>query len=327
MLRGKKPAICIVNPFEHGGGAEYQISLLIDALLAADKYEVHYLTHFVDERHRIRKYQVSRIGKGGPIPRMGYSMDARSLYGKLCEIEPCAIYQRVACAYTGICALYSRRRSIPLIWHVSHDTEVTTQMLDATRNIVRQRLEKWVIKYGVRHATRIVVQTQQQADLLQKNFARTADAIISNFHPPADETLDKRGPLTVVWVANLKPWKRPEVFVRLAIGLSAYGGVRFIMVGAPAAGSRNQRWQQSFMRSVEATANLQYLGPKSHEQVNELLGRAHIFVNTSTHEGLHSVVVARRRRGQFASGPRSSVGTKAGRYCRPFGVGAACGSA
>jgi glycosyltransferase involved in cell wall biosynthesis len=291
MLRGKKPAICIVNPFEHGGGAEYQISLLIDALLAADKYEVHYLTHFVDERHRIRNYQVSRIGKGGPIPRMGYIMDARSLYGKLCEIEPCAIYQRVACAYTGICALYSRRRSIPLIWHVSHDTEVTTQMLDATRNIVRQRLEKWVIKYGVRHATRIVVQTQQQADLLQKNFARTADAIISNFHPPADETLDKRGPLTVVWVANLKPWKRPEVFVRLAIGLSAYGGVRFIMVGAPAAGSRNQRWQQSFMRSVEATANLQYLGPKSHEQVNELLGRAHIFVNTSTHEGFPNTFI------------------------------------
>ena len=28
----EKRAICIVNPFEHGGGAEYQISLLIDAL-------------------------------------------------------------------------------------------------------------------------------------------------------------------------------------------------------------------------------------------------------------------------------------------------------
>jgi len=37
--------ICIVNPFEHGGGAEYQIGLLIDALIASNRYEVHYLTH------------------------------------------------------------------------------------------------------------------------------------------------------------------------------------------------------------------------------------------------------------------------------------------
>jgi glycosyltransferase involved in cell wall biosynthesis len=288
MLRGKKPKICIVNPFEHGGGAEYQISLLIDALLADGKYEVHYLTHFVDERQRIRNYQVSRIGKGGPIPRLGYIMDARSLYGKLCEIEPCVIYQRVACAYTGICAHYSRRRSVPLIWHVCHDTEVTPQVLDAARNIVRPRLEKWAIKYGIRHATRIVVQTRHQADLLQQNFARTADAIIPNFHPPATETVDKREPLTVVWVANLKPWKRPEVFVRLANGLSARGEIRFIMVGAPAAMSG---WQQSFMRSIEATANLQYLGHKSQAQVNELLGRAHIFVNTSTHEGFPNTFI------------------------------------
>ena len=291
MLSGKKPKICIVNPFEHGGGAEYQISLLIDALLAADQYEVHYLTHFVDERPRIRHYQVSRVGKGGPMPRMGYVMDARSLYGKLGEIGPSVIYQRVACAYTGICALYSWRRSIPLIWHVSHDMEVTTQRLDAARNIVRVHLEKWAIKYGVRHATRIVAQTRQQADLLQKNFARTADAVVSNFHPPAGETVDKTGPLTIVWVANLKPWKRPEIFVRLANGLSAYGETRFIMVGAPAAASGNQRWQQSLLRSIEATANLQYLGPKSHDQVNELLGRAHIFVNTSTQEGFPNTFI------------------------------------
>jgi glycosyltransferase involved in cell wall biosynthesis len=288
MLSGKKPTLCIVNPFEHGGGAEYQISLLIDALLAAGTYEVHYLTHFVDERSRVRRYQVSRIGDGGPIPRMGYLMEARSLYGTLRELEPRVIYQRVAGPYTGICAHYSRRHSVPMIWHVCHDTEVTARPLDATRNLVRLGLERWTVKYGIRHATRIVVQTQHQADLLQRNFARSAAAVIPNFHPSAADAVDKRGPLTVVWVANLKPWKRPEIFVRLAEGLRAFGEVRFIMVGAPAAVSG---WQQSFMRSVEATPNLQYLGQKTQEEVNELLGRAHIFVNTSAHEGFPNTFI------------------------------------
>jgi glycosyltransferase involved in cell wall biosynthesis len=289
MLSVAKPRICIVNPFEHGGGAEYQIEQLIDALARSDEYEIHYLTHFVDERERNRTYQVSRIGSGGPIPRFGYLMEARSLYRKLRDIDPCIIYQRVACAYTGICAFYSRRHATPLLWHVAHDTEVTRQSLDRARNIVRLRLEKRAVEFGAKHATRIVVQTRHQAHLLLKNYARAADAVVANFHPPAAETIDKSGPLTVIWIANLKPWKQPEVFVRLANSLSSCSEVRFVIVGAPAATSG--RWQLALMQSIQNAPNLQYLGQKSHTEVNELLARAHIFVNTSVHEGFPNTFI------------------------------------
>ncbi len=291
MLGVAKPRICIVNPFEHGGGAEYQIEQLIDALARADEYEIHYLTHFVDERGRNRTYQVSRIGSGGRIPRFGYLMEARSLYRKLRDIDPCIIYQRVACAYTGICAFYSQRHATPLLWHVAHDTEVTPQLLDKGRNVVRLRLEKLAVEYGVKHATRIVVQTRHQAHLLQKNYARAADTVVPNFHPPATETLDKSGPLTVIWIANLKPWKQPEVFVRLANSLSGYSEVRFVIVGAPAPISGNERWRQALMQGIQNTSNLQYVGQKSHAQVNELLACAHIFVNTSVHEGFPNTFI------------------------------------
>jgi glycosyltransferase involved in cell wall biosynthesis len=291
MLSAAKPRICIVNPFEHGGGAEYQIEQLIDALARSDEYEIHYLTHFVDERARNRTYHVSRIGSGGPIPRFGYLMEARSLYRKLRDIDPCIIYQRVACAYTGICAFYSRRHATPLLWHVAHDTEVTPQLLDRARNMVRLRLEKWAVESGAKHATRIVVQTRHQAHLLQKNYGRAADAVVANFHPPAAETIDKSGPLTVIWIANLKPWKQPEVFVRLANSLSSCSEVRFVIVGAPAATSGNQRWQLALMQGIQNAPNLQYLGQKSHTEVNELLARAHIFVNTSVHEGFPNTFI------------------------------------
>ncbi len=301
MLNGPKPRLCIVNPHEHQGGAEYQIGLLIDALAACDRYDIHYLAHFVDGRARSRNYRVSRIGNGGPFPRLGYIMDGPSLYRKLREIDPCLIYQRVACGYTGICALYSRRRSVPLLWHVAHDTDVTPEHLDRSRNFLRLRLEKSLVEYGVRHATRIVVQTRDQAELLKKNYGRAADAVIYNFHPPAAEAIDKSGPLTVIWIANLKPWKRPEVFVRLAQSFGARDDVRFIMVGAPAAASgragRLGSWQRSLMSSIEATPNLQYVGQRTLAEVNELLARAHIFVNTSTHEGFPNTFIQAWLRG------------------------------
>lgn len=291
MLTERKPRLCFVSPFEHGGGAEFQMRLLIDALAATDRYDIHYLAHFIDERDRVRCYRVSRIGRGGPVPRLGFLMDAVPLYRALREIDPCLIYQRVACGYTGICAFYARRRSVPLLWHAAHDTDVTRQHLDRSRNFLRQRLEKRAVEYGVRHATRIVVQTRHQAELLQSTYGRTPDAIIPNFHPPAAETIDKSGRLTVVWIANLKPWKRPDVFVRLARSFGDRKDVRFVMVGAPPAKSGKGGWHASLMRSIETTPNLDYLGLRSHAEVNELLARAHIFVNTSMQEGFPNTFI------------------------------------
>jgi glycosyltransferase involved in cell wall biosynthesis len=291
MLTGQRPKLCVVNPFEHGGGAEYQISLLIDALVDEGKYEVHYLAHFIDTRERARNYAVSQIGGGGPIGRFGYIADARSLYRRLSAINPSVIYQRVACAYTGICAFYARQRAVPLVWHVAHDTDVMPQLLDKAKNVVRLRLEKAAAEYGARNAGRIVVQSRHQADLLKTHYARTADAIISNFHPPAGETMDKSGPLTVVWIGNLKPWKRPEIFPRLAQALSGCNGARFLMLGAAPPGNVNRRWRELLMQAVGGTANLQYLGETSHAEVNELLARSHILVNTSTQEGFPNTFI------------------------------------
>jgi glycosyltransferase involved in cell wall biosynthesis len=291
MLTVPKVKLCIVSPFEQGGGAEYQISLLIDSLVASNRYEVYYLAHFLDERERARNYQIARIGAGGAIPSMGYLMEARSLYSVLRGVNPRVIYQRVACAYTGICAWYSQRRSVPLIWHVAHDTDVSSSSLDPGRNFLRLRLEKWALEYGIRNATRIVAQTRHQVQLLQDNYGRRADTVIGNFHPAASGSLDKGGPLTVLWIANLKPWKRPGAFVRLAQRLATCRQVRFVMIGAPAAGSGNQSWQRALMHSIESTPNLEYRGQKSHEEVNELLDRSHILVNTSTHEGFPNTFI------------------------------------
>lgn len=286
-----KRRICIVNPYEHGGGAEYQISLLLGALASSGSYEVHYLAHFLDERQRVRDYRVWRIGSGGAIPRFGYLMEARSLYRTLCEIDPGVIYQRVACGYTGVCAGYARHRGATLVWHVSHDAELSSEPLDRARNVLRSRLERGSVEYGIRRADRIVVQTRHQAELLMENYGRKAAAVIPNFHPLPPEKIDKEGPLTVIWIANLKPWKQPEMFVRLANRLRGCAALRFVMVGAPAGGAANASWQRPLLEEIEASPNLTYVGPKSQEEVNALLAQAHIFVNTSLHEGFPNTFI------------------------------------
>ncbi|MGE0114248.1 MAG: glycosyltransferase family 4 protein [Steroidobacteraceae bacterium] len=289
-MKDNRVKLCIVNPFQHGGGAEYQIGFLVDTLAAMDMFDLFYLAHHTNPDGGPQHYRAIQIGKNGHVPRLGYLMDAVPLYQALSAIQPQVIYQRVAGGYTGICAHYARRRPVRLVWHVAHDSDVSSDNSFFGRNPLRRFLERRSIEYGIRHASHVVTQTHHQAQLLMANYARAADAVIPNFHPLPVEELDKSGPLTVLWVANLKPVKRPDAFVRLAAALQDLSHVRFVMIGAPA-GSEDRAWGKDLMNSINATSNLTYLGRLSQTEVNWQLAHAHLFVNTSVQEGFPNTFI------------------------------------
>jgi glycosyltransferase involved in cell wall biosynthesis len=274
-----------------GGGSEYQIECLIDALAAEGRYEIFYLARSVEPSCRPATYRIMRIGTRNKAPRFGYAMDALPLYRALRSLRPQVIYQRVACGYTGICAWYARRNGARLIWHVAHDTDVMLERLDPGRNPVRRFLETASIEYAIRNADHIVTQTEHQARLLQQNYARKADGVVRNFQPSPTEKIDKSGPPTVLWVANFKRWKQPELFVALANELRDLDAVRFVMVGASASGSGTVDWNEAVMARIKQAKNLDYLGPLPQAKINELFARAHIFVNTSKWEGFPNTFI------------------------------------
>lgn len=282
--------LCIVTPAHWKalmGGAEYQIACLLDALATLDRYEIDYLAYHVAPDFHPEGYRIVRIGNGGDAPRWGYITHALPLYRALREIQPDVIYQRVGGGYTAIAAYFARRHGARLIWHVAHDADLIPNATLAGRNPIRRYLERRSIEYGLRRAHHIVVQTDRQAALLRENYQRTADVVLANFHPQPREAIDKSGPLRVLWVANLKPWKQPDAFVRLATALSDLKEVRFVMIGAEAGGAGHE----AVMRDIRSAANIDYLGALSQSAVNELLASAHVFVNTSLHEGFPNTFI------------------------------------
>jgi glycosyltransferase involved in cell wall biosynthesis len=288
----QRPRLCIVVPGHWKalmGGAEYQVACLLGALIDLDRYEIYYLAHHVAPAYQPEGYRIVQVGRGVDAPRWGYITDALPLYRALREIAPEVIYQRVGGGYTAIAAYYARQHGSCLIWHLAHEADVTPGASLAGRNPVRRFLEKRCMEYGLRHADHIVAQTDRQADLLRRNYGRSAAAVIPNLHPEPRELIDKSGPLRIVWVANLKPWKRPEAFVRLARALSDIANARFVMVGSAPGGS--MPWNAAIMDSIHDTPNIDYLGPLAQSEVNELLARAHIFVNTSVQEGFPNTFI------------------------------------
>ncbi|HEY6483223.1 MAG TPA: glycosyltransferase [Steroidobacteraceae bacterium] len=286
--------LCILTPHHSTtlpGGAEYQIDCLLNVLTPLKRYEIYYLAGIVAETSAGHPYQLLQIGRSRHAPRFGYLTQAVPLYRLLRRLLPDVIYQRVACGYTGVAAYYARRHGARLVWHVAHDTDVTPQGSLDGRNPVRRFLEKRSVEYAIGRADCIVAQTTHQARLLELHYRRAPDAIIPNFHPQPQEPIDKSGPLRVVWVASLKPFKHPEIFVRLAAALQDRADTRFVMIGPQAGGSGIQGWSDSLLQSIRATPNIDYLGPQSQAEVNRVLASAHLFVNTSRYEGFPNTFI------------------------------------
>ena len=67
--------------------------------------------------------------------------------------------------------------------------------------------------------------------------------------------------------------------------------VRFVMIGADATGGGERPWAQALLERARSLPNLEYLGARSQAQVNQLLARAHVFVNTSRYEGFPNTFI------------------------------------
>ena len=290
-MKSRPLRVCVVIPGHWSkvmGGAQYQAQLLVNVMIKKGGYEVYYLARSHAREYQANGYSLCHIDTMLGV-RSGYHfLDAPSLYRNLKVIAPDAIYQRVGSAYTGVSAFYSKRSGCQMLWHVASEMDLTPLGDSGAPFRVGARIDKFVLEYGIRNTKRIVVQTQDQAELLQRRYRRSADAVVPNFHPMPTETIRKVEPVRVVWLANIKRVKRPEVFIQLARDLGPQVKASFVMIGSLQGGLG---WRNQILEDINSTENLEYLGYMEQENVNKYLAESHILVNTSLTEGFSNTFI------------------------------------
>ena len=228
-----------------------------------------------------------QVGHEKSIARYASIFDAPGLLRALKGIQPDFIYQRVGGGYTGIAAWYAGRYKAKLVWHISSDWDVQPMSEPISRTTPFLYLEKKALEYGIKRADVIIAQTQRQSNLLQANYGRKASTVIRNGHPFPIDPLIKTDPVKVIWIANWKPLKRPELFVQLARELSAETDAQFIMIGKHNANDQ----MYNILKDAKRLKNLQCMGKQPQEVINELLAGSHLLVNTSAYEGLPNTFI------------------------------------
>ncbi len=268
------------------GGAELQVKYIIDHLRKDPSFEVYYICRKtkLTEDNGVKIYQVKH---NKVLGKYSHAIDSRQIQDFLNTIKPDIIYTRVSSAYVGIVATYAQKNNCKLVYHIAHQDDVERYNTSGVSFLIKY-IDRKMYHYGIKHADAIIGQAHYQNDLLQQNYGRSCDAIIPNFHPFPDKTIEKApSPIKVYWIANIKDKKRPEKFIELAKSFADNEKVQFIMIGA----IHSQNWQEQMPRVVGQVNNLAYKGAMPIEKVNEELESAHIFVNTSTSEGFPNTFV------------------------------------
>jgi glycosyltransferase involved in cell wall biosynthesis len=178
-------------------------------------------------------------------------------------------------AQLGQVVMFARRHGKRVVFRSAHDAncDPKTLMIDLWR-------DRRLYEYGLRRADAILSQTVLQQRLFRQNYGLETSIASMMVQPPGAPQDFAQRDVDVLWVNNLRRFKRPDLFLELAQLLP---GHRLHMVGGAIPGHADVH--ATLQQGLPAVAHLTYHGAVPYHDVNDLYARSRVFVNTSDTEG------------------------------------------
>ena len=275
----------------HGIGGEQVQHTLLARALARRGFEVSMVVANYGqpdglEIDGVRLHRAHGLDEGLPVLRFLHPR-LTGLWRALGRADAQVYYVSTASSQLGVVAAFARRHGRRVVFRIAHDLDC-----DPKRLLIRLWRDRKLYEWGLRRADAVLAQSQQQRAALRANYgldSRVAGMLVE----PAVRDLDfKARDVPVLWVNNLRPFKRPDLALALAQRLPQ---VRLHMIGGPQGG--HEDLFEATRRNSAALNNLQFHGRVAYHDVNNYFERARVFVNTSDSEGFPNSYLQAWRRG------------------------------
>lgn len=256
------------------GGAELQIAILAK-LLSEKGFQIFFFTGDFGQSEvvEIDGYTFIRLVEiqSGPLKKI------KNFIKYIGRIKPFIVLERGTSPFSFLAAILSRLLGNQYVFCAASDVNFAKKENDPafSGNRIKQRLYQWSLPL-VAH---FIVQKNSQAVLLKKNFDIEKNVtLIRNFPPEIDSIKIDAGKTAIeyeaVWLANLIPYKQPELFIELA---RRNPSCRFLLIGA----SQDEQYNEKIMKKVADVKNLTATGYVRHSEVVNWLRKCKIVVNTT----------------------------------------------
>lgn len=316
----------------HAGGVEHQTAMTA-RWLASRGHQVSLVVwdegqpqdELIDG---VRVIKVCRRDAGVPMARF-FHPRWTSLVRALTAANAGVYYHNCAEYVTGQVALWCRLHGRRFVYSVASDPEC-----DPALPALRHVRERVLFRYGLRHADRIIVQTEVQRGMLERGFGLPSLVLPMPCAGPAPEAyrapqLAASGRPRVIWVGRLSVEKQPAWLAEIAAALP--------QIDFDVAGAEDPSMAEAVAR-LRALPNVRLRGRVPRERMPEVYRDAAALLCTSAYEGFpntfleawsHGVpvvstvdpdgLIAQHGLGSVAMSPRALAAALAGLLASPEG--------
>lgn len=262
---------------EYFGGESVQQTLLAKAYAKAG-YETSMICMDYGQENEevidsVTVYKAFAMNAGLPVFRFYYPR-ITSVWAAMKQANADIYYQSCASMWTGVISLFCQVYNKQMIYRLAHDSDCIPG-----EQIIRYWRDKKIYEYGLRRADKIAAQSRQQQELLMSNYSLPSDVINMTVEIPALGEGHERN-IDVLWVNNIRPFKRPEKILEIARRLPS---LNITMVGGAVPG--NEDLYEQLLAESQELENLNFVGAVPYHDVNDYFLRTKLFVNTSDIEG------------------------------------------
>ena len=272
------------------GGAELQQALLAKAL-ARRGWTVSMVVADYGQPEGaawdgVRTLRAYRPDEGIPVLRFVHPRWTK-LHAALRRADADIYYASCAGGQLAQVALFARSRGRKVVFRIASDTDCDPRAL-----LVRYRRDRMLYRWGLTHADLVLAQTPSQRQALARNFGRDSRVVASLL-----ETSGRSPPLAerdigALWVGNLRPLKRPHLFLDAAARLP---GLAFHMIGGPMPGA--EELYAEVRQRAASLPNVAFHGYVPQHEVGTYFERTRVFVSTSAIEGFPNTYMQAWSRG------------------------------
>jgi glycosyltransferase involved in cell wall biosynthesis len=256
-------------------GRGYDVSMVVADYGQADEAEWH----------GIRTFKAYPLTAGIPVVRYVHPRWT-GLWSALKRADADVYYTSCAGAQVGQIAMFCQRYGRKLIFRTAHDTDC-----EPDRLLIKYWRDKKLYSYGLRKADAVLTQSVKQCERMRANFGveSTIAGMLVDYGdvlPLRERTID------LLWVANLRMFKRPDLFLDVCEHLPQY---RAHMIGGPV---RSEAALYDTMQArASALPHVTFHGRVAYHDAGALYERARLLVNTSDSEGFPNTYLQAWSRG------------------------------
>lgn len=263
----------------HGIGGEQVQQTLLARALARRGWDVSMVVADYGQADCARVdgitlHKAHRLEGGVPVLRFLHPR-LTGLWSALRRADADVYYLSCASMQLGVAAAFARLHGRRVVFRIASDADC-----EPDRLLIEHARDRWLYAWGLERADVVLAQSAHQARRMRANYGRDS-RVASMLVDPAQRVsgFDARD-IDVLWVANLRPLKRPALVLELARRLP---GLRVHVVGGALPG--HEALHDEVRAQARALPNVQFHGRVPYHETRDLYERARVFVSTSELEG------------------------------------------